>query len=109
MSGAEYAQLQARLNCPPDGYNATGNSLAMIANRLSYTFDLHGPSLAFDTACSSSLVAVHAACESLKRGECDVAICGGVSLITSPAVTASLNQAGMLSPTGIGRRFRPGS
>ncbi len=105
VSGAEYAHLQARLNCSPTGYNATGNSLAMIANRLSYTLDLHGPSLAFDTACSSSLVAVHAACESLKRGECEVAICGGVSLITSPAVTASLNQAGMLSPTGAAAAF----
>ena len=105
VSGAEYAHLRASLNCPPDGYNATGNSLAMIANRLSYTLDLHGPSLAFDTACSSSLVAVHAACESLKRGECDIAICGGVSIISSPAVTASLNQAGMLSPTGSAAAF----
>ncbi len=105
VSSSEYAHLQARLNLLPNGYNATGNSLAMTANRISYTLDLHGPSLVFDTACSSSLVAVHYASESLKRGDCDIAIAGGVNLIASPAITASLNQAGMLSPTGTSTAF----
>lgn len=100
VSSSEYAHLLAQLNLTPTGYNATGNSLAMTANRISYTLDLSGPSLAFDTACSSSLVAVHHACESLKRGECDVAIAGGVNIMASPSITASLAQAGMLSPTG---------
>ena len=80
--------------------SATGNSLAVIANRVSFLFDFQGPSWAVDTACSSSLVAVHQSCVSLRRGECDVAVVGGVSLIMSPDVTSSLNQAGMLSPTG---------
>ena len=100
VSGNEYAHLQTACQHGPNIYRATGNSLAVIANRVSFLFDLQGPSWAVDTACSSSLVAVHQACVSLRRGECNLALAGGVSLIVSPDATSSLNQAGMLSPTG---------
>ena len=100
VSGNEYAYLQTCHGPRANIYRATGNSLAVIANRVSFVFDFRGPSWAVDTACSSSLVAVHQACGSLRRGECEMALAGGVSLIVFPDTTASLNQAGMLSPTG---------
>ncbi|GAA2835648.1 beta-ketoacyl synthase N-terminal-like domain-containing protein [Kitasatospora sp. CM 4170] len=68
-----------------------------IANRVSYFFDLHGPSFAVDSACSSSLTAVHLACESLRRGECRTAIAGGVNLILHPAHLVGLSASSMLS------------
>ncbi|MFK3648769.1 SDR family NAD(P)-dependent oxidoreductase [Lysobacter enzymogenes] len=80
-----------------------GNSVApaampwSIANRVSYFFDLQGPSLPVDTACSSSLVALHQACESLRRGECQLAIAGGVNLYLHPAKYQSLCRRRMLA------------
>ncbi len=105
LSNNDYLQLQTRFNSDVTGYNATGSSLAMAANRISYTLSLRGPSLAVDTACSSSLVAVHYACESLRHGESDLALCGGVNLIAAPMATNSLAQAGMLSESGESAAF----
>ncbi|WP_432168924.1 SDR family NAD(P)-dependent oxidoreductase [Streptomyces sp. 1222.5] len=68
-----------------------------VANRVSYFFDFHGPSIAVDSACSSSLTAVHLACESLRRGECRTAVAGGVNLILHPAHHVSLSALNMLS------------
>ncbi len=82
------------------GYTATGNSLALVANRLSYLFNFNGPSMAVDTACSSSLVAVHLALQSLALGECEIALAGGVHLQAALDVSHSLAAAGMLSPSG---------
>ncbi|MBO9489818.1 SDR family NAD(P)-dependent oxidoreductase [Endozoicomonas sp. G2_1] len=76
-----------------------------LANRVSYTFDLQGPSFCVDSACSSSLTAVHLACESLRRGECNMAIAGGVNVILHPAHFASLNALKMLSPQGRSKTF----
>ena len=87
VSGNDYVRLQAACHRPVSIYSATGNSVAVIANRISYQFDLRGPSWSVDTACSSSLVAAHQACVSLRRGECDMALVGGVSLILSPDPT----------------------
>src|SRR5262249_40990606 len=83
-----------------DTYYGTGNSLSAAAGRVSYVLGLRGPSLAVDTACSSSLVALHLACQALRRGECDTALAGGVSLILSPVATLNLCRARMLAPDG---------
>jgi acyl transferase domain-containing protein len=86
-------------------YTTTGASLAVVANRLSYFYDVQGPCLAIDTACSSSLMAVWLAAQSLDRGECPVALAAGVNIILLPDVGISLSQAGLLSPGGRCRAF----
>ena len=97
ISNLDYMRLQTGHAAATDPYSATGNALSVAANRLSYQFDLRGPSWAVDTACSSSLVAVHQACESLRRGESEMAVCGGVNLILSPELTSVFTRAGMMS------------
>ncbi|MEE1798326.1 SDR family NAD(P)-dependent oxidoreductase [Streptomyces sp. JV176] len=81
-------------------HSTTGVQRGMIANRVSYTLGLSGPSITVDTAQSSSLVAVHLACESLRRGECSSAIVGGVILNFSPHAAVELSRFGGLSPDG---------
>ena len=80
-----------------------------IANRVSFHFDLRGPSLALDTACSSSLTALHLACQSLRAGECRLALAGGVNLMLHPKHPAALAGMGMISPTGRCRAFGAGA
>lgn len=104
-SGIEYAQLTAAALDKVEGWTATGGALSMIANRLSYLLDLHGPSLTVDTACSSSLVAIHLAARDLRSGATSLAIAGGVNLMLSPAVTIAFDQAGGLAPAGRCRPF----
>ncbi len=81
-----------------DGYFANGTALNGAAGRISYTLGLRGPSMAIDTACSSSLVAIHLACQSLRNGECDQTLAGGVNLILSPESMLGPSQSQMLSP-----------
>ena len=88
-----------------DAYSGTGVAFSIAANRLSYHLDLRGPSMAIDTACSSSLVAVHQACQSLRSGECDSALAGGVNIIGGPHLQLALERAGMLSPNRRSRTF----
>ncbi|MFJ7984354.1 type I polyketide synthase, partial [Streptomyces sp. NPDC096351] len=100
IAADDYAALLHRSATPVSGHTATGLSRGMAANRLSYLLGLRGPSLAVDSAQSSSLVAVHLACESLRRGESDLAIVGGVSLILAEDSTAGMELMGALSPDG---------
>ena len=88
-----------------DEYVGTGNALSLAANRLSYVHDWRGPSVAIDTACSSALVAIHQACNSLRIGECDLAMAGGVNLILTPHWSVSFARAGMLAPDGLCKTF----
>ncbi|MCE1187489.1 MAG: acyltransferase domain-containing protein, partial [Rhodocyclales bacterium] len=81
-------------------HSMTGNTLSITANRLSYVFDLHGPSLAVDTACSSSLVALHHACNALRHGEASTALVGGVNLLLHPQPFIGFTKASMLSADG---------
>ncbi|MGF1539546.1 MAG: beta-ketoacyl synthase N-terminal-like domain-containing protein, partial [Pleurocapsa sp.] len=83
-----------------DAYFATGNGFSFTAGRISYFLGLQGPSLAVDTACSSSLTSVHLACQSLRLGECSMALAGGIDLLLSPDILISLSQTGALSPDG---------
>ena len=92
-----------------DAHVGTGNALSIAANRISYLFDFHGPSLAIDTACSSALVGVHSAVHALRNWECDHALAGGVNLILSPEVTIAFSKARMLSPDGKCRPFDSGA
>jgi hybrid polyketide synthase/nonribosomal peptide synthetase FtdB len=82
------------------GHSGTGNALSIAANRISYFYDLRGPSMAIDTACSSSLMSVHLACRSLHSGECRLALAGGVNVVLSPAHSIAFTKAGVLAPDG---------
>ena len=105
ISTTDYGRLMVRDHVEPGAYSGTGTSSSIAAGRISYFLDLTGPSTSIDTACSSSLVAVHNACESLRRGECDTAIVGGVNLLLDPDVMVALSQAGMMSATGSCKTF----
>ena len=105
ISSFDYSRLMPGQSYAADPYFGTGNALSIAANRLSYIFDLRGPSLAIDTACSSSLAAVHQACRSLRAGDSELAIAGGVNLILTPELTMTFSQAGMMSPDGKCKSF----
>ena len=105
ISNCDYARLLFRGLESVDAYSATGTSLAVAANRLSYALNLRGPSLAVDTACSSALVATHLACRSLHRQESDVALVGGVNLILTPEGSIAFSQTRMLAADGRCKSF----
>ena len=88
-----------------DPYATTGTGNCIAANRLSYLFDLKGPSLAVDTACSSSLVSVHLACQSIWTGESEMAVAGGVNVLLLPTVTAGFSKGGFMSSEGRCKSF----
>jgi surfactin synthase thioesterase subunit/3-oxoacyl-(acyl-carrier-protein) synthase/acyl carrier protein len=99
-----YASQFSHLQNPDSAMDAlfipTGSAISMAANRLSYLFDLHGPSMVLDTACSSSLVAVHLACLNLQAQLCDTALISAVNINLLPSIHTVLAKATMLSPTG---------
>ncbi len=108
VGGVDYSRIPVQLDNYFEqitAYSGTGNALSIAANRISYTLDLRGPSIAIDTACSSSLVAAHLAIRSLRANECDMAIVGGVNAILTPETTLAFSQAQMLSPDGKCRPF----
>ncbi|WP_269900161.1 type I polyketide synthase [Paenalcaligenes faecalis] len=100
LSSNDYAFRMADDNNAVDSSTATGNTASIAANRISYAFDLQGPSMSLDTACSSSLVAFHQACLSIRSGETPMALAGGISLHLHPYGFISFSKASMLSPTG---------
>jgi amino acid adenylation domain-containing protein len=100
-TGADYATLQARFSTPPNPYTLPGNSLSILANRLSSFFDWRGPSFTLDTACSGSLSALVKACQDLASGVCDVALAGGINLIADEQISLGLQAGNFMSP-----RFR---
>jgi len=104
-SQIDYAHTFVTDQAIADSHFATGTALAILANRISYIFDLRGPSVTVDTACSSSLVALHQAVEALRSGRIDTAIVGGTNVITSPSSFIAFSQASMLSPTGLCQAF----
>jgi acyl transferase domain-containing protein/acyl carrier protein len=109
IASHDYADLRAQDRYVPDAYSNSGGALSIAANRLSYVFNLRGPSLAVDTACSSGLVAVHLAAQSLWHGECRLAMVGGVNCILTPEPTIGFSRANMLSARGRCRAFDAGA
>jgi acyl transferase domain-containing protein len=105
VSSDDYGLLQLADPSRIDAHTATGVIRSIVANRLSFTFDLRGPSLSVDTACSSSLVAVHLAARSLRSKECDLAIVGGASLILSPHFGVAVSKLQALSADGRCKTF----
>jgi myxalamid-type polyketide synthase MxaE and MxaD len=105
ISTNDYGRMQFSDASQIDGYVGTGGAMSIAANRISYLFDLKGPSLAVDTACSSSLVAVHLACQSLWNRECTLALAGGVNLILSPEIAINFTKAGAMAPDGRCKAF----
>ncbi|MFF9481894.1 SDR family NAD(P)-dependent oxidoreductase [Streptomyces sp. NPDC014733] len=105
ISSFDYANLQLQDLEAIDAYTGTGSALSIAANRLSYLFDLRGPSMAVDSACSSSLVAVLQACAALRRGECGTALAAGVNVILAPTFAVNFSKAGVMSPDGRCKTF----
>ncbi|MCB0207972.1 MAG: SDR family NAD(P)-dependent oxidoreductase [Anaerolineae bacterium] len=104
---SEYARQSKSINDldEMDTYTATGNGSSFAAGRLAYLLGTQGPTMAIDTACSSSLVAVHLACQSLRFGECELALAGGVQLMLSPEATIALSQMQALAADGRCKTF----
>ncbi|APT93393.1 polyketide synthase [Corynebacterium phocae] len=96
----DYAMLMVADPGEMHPYGLTGNSSAVIPNRVSYTMDFRGPSVAVDTACSSSLVAIHQAVRDLRTGAADTALAGGVNLLAAPHATLAFSELGVISSTG---------
>jgi probable biosynthetic protein (TIGR04098 family) len=106
VSGSDYGHLLREVAKDRiEAYHSIGTSASILANRISYFLDIHGPSQAIDTACSSSLVALHEAVKHLEDGVCEIAIAGGVNAIFSPELSVSYSQAGMLSEDGKCKTF----
>ena len=92
-----------------DAYSLTGTTFSGAAGRLSYLYDFHGPCFTVDTACSSSLVALHCACRSLREGESDTAVVGGVNLMLIPDLHVAFTKLGAVSPDGRSKAFDDGA
>jgi acyl transferase domain-containing protein/acyl carrier protein len=89
----------------PDHYAGTGGALNSLSGRIAFNFGLQGPSVVVDSACSSSLSAIHIACKSLRTGECDLALAGGVNVILLPDAMVLFSRWGMLAPDGKCKTF----
>ncbi|XP_067247250.1 phthioceranic/hydroxyphthioceranic acid synthase-like [Chanodichthys erythropterus] len=88
-----------------DHNTGTGCAMSIAANRISYIFNFTGPSLSIDSACSSSLVALHLACQAIKQGDCEMALCGGVTCILEPTIYVTLSKAKLISSDGMCKPF----
>lgn len=97
VTSTDYQEILSQANAKIEGYTLTGIARNMIANRISYLFNLKGPSSVIDTACSSSLVAIHRACNDIKNGMCDMALAGGINLLLSSVLNKVFSTNGMMS------------
>ncbi|GHF53677.1 type I polyketide synthase [Streptomyces morookaense] len=100
VSDPAYGTTQGTIEEYANPYTMSGSTLSIAANRVSYCFDLHGPSMIVDTACSSALVALDRACRTLLDGTSRTALAGGINVLNSPYSFAGFSHAGMLSPRG---------
>lgn len=105
ICNSDHSRLALSQHSHIDLYGGTGTAYSIVANRLSYIFNFQGPSISVDTACSSSLVALHLACQSLRQGECERAVVGGVNLILSPEISIAFSKATMMAADGRCKTF----
>jgi acyl transferase domain-containing protein/enoyl-CoA hydratase/carnithine racemase len=104
-AASDYHEVLAAAGLETSRFTMTGLMSSLLASRISYFLDLRGPAIAVDTACSSSLVALHQACESIRSGESDLALAGGVTCLFTPLYQVRASQFQMLSPEGRCKAF----